>query len=306
MQSEFRYVSAVSESGSFSKAAQTLGITQPALSLAIQKIERELGAAIFDRTRHPLTVTAAGKIFIAAARKNLLIEEQMRREIAELKDLKKGTLRVGGSSYLMGYFLAPLLAEFSSNYPGVTLELVEGSADELVAMLSRGQIDVTFSCNPAAMTAFDHTRAFSDEILLAVSPLVALSPSLRKKALTSREVQEGTAKSKASVRLSEFAAVPFILLTPGNNLSTRAGDFFAAESLSPRVQLRVSQLATAEKLTGAFAAATFVSDRQAAHNDGLVYFRLNHKGTTRQFEALLPREGFVPYTAQAFVRLMQR
>ncbi len=103
MQQEHKYIYQVYKAGSFSKAARDLFMTQPALSIAVQKIETALGQQLFDRSCHPLALTEAGKIYIAAIAKAMELEQQMLQELEDLQNMQSGSLKIGGSHFLNAY-----------------------------------------------------------------------------------------------------------------------------------------------------------------------------------------------------------
>ena len=91
---QFQYVLTLAREGSFSKAADTLNITQPSLSQYIKKIEREVGITFFDRTNGDVRITDAGRVYIEAGRKILDIEHQMDIRFSELIEYCSGSLKV--------------------------------------------------------------------------------------------------------------------------------------------------------------------------------------------------------------------
>ena len=105
MQQEFEYIYEIYKSGSFSKAAENLYITQPALSMAVKKIEEAIGMSLFDRSTRPLTLTEAGKIYIASIDKFIAMEEDLNNQIHDIHELRSGSLTIGGSHYINAYIL---------------------------------------------------------------------------------------------------------------------------------------------------------------------------------------------------------
>ncbi|MEE1291915.1 MAG: LysR family transcriptional regulator, partial [Acutalibacteraceae bacterium] len=103
MEANMKYVYQLYLDRSFSKAAEHLYMTQPALSIAIKRVEAELGAELFDRSRHPLELTQAGEAYIATIRQIRHLEEELQREVDDLKQLGHGTLRLGGTHYINNY-----------------------------------------------------------------------------------------------------------------------------------------------------------------------------------------------------------
>ena len=113
MSPEMLYIYTIYQEGSFSRAASKLYLSQPALSIAIRKIENEIGMPLFDRQSKPLRLTAAGEIYIDTIKKELLLEQEQQQKISDLKNLTSGTVRLGGTHFLNAYILPEVLSDFS-------------------------------------------------------------------------------------------------------------------------------------------------------------------------------------------------
>lgn len=117
MQQEMKYIYTVYQKGSFSKAAESLYMTQPALSISIQKVETEIGMPLFNRDKKPLELTEAGKLYIEKIRQIMHLENELAQQLGDLTSLKTGNLRVGGSHYFNSYIMPPVIADFKKNGP---------------------------------------------------------------------------------------------------------------------------------------------------------------------------------------------
>lgn len=308
MRAEYDYISTIVQEGSFTRAAEKLFMTQPALSIAVRKIEKKAGMPLFERNSRPLRLTQAGEAYFRTIRKMQALENDLNREIQELKDLRTGILTIGGSHYILSYKIPHLLTAFVEKYPGIQLHLIEESSDTLLALLEKEELDLTFSCDPAVIQRHSHHyRAFRDQILLAVPRTVPLDGSVRSSALTGRDVRKGRAfrPDCPAVPLAQFRDLDFILLTPGNNLHQRCQVLFQHAGFTPRIRLMLSQLATAYHLAEHGFAAAFVSDAMVSEDtDSLLFFRLSDADCIRMFHALLPDRDFTPYAVRAFIRLL--
>ena len=305
MQLEMKYIYQVYLDGSFSKAAEHLYLTQPALSMSVQKIESGLGMPIFDRSTRPLSLTQAGQIYIETVRQTMFLEQEMEQQIEDIRDLHTGALCIGGSHYLNAYILPPVLAGFSRKYPGIRLELVEHSSARLSQMLSDRELDLTFSCDPKFLLNFVRYPAFHDHILLAVPEDDPVNDSLAGMWLSSQDVIEGAHLDQACpcVELGQFQDLEFLLLTVGNNLHDRGLQLFQEAGFEPKVKMEVSQLATAYHLAESALAATLVSDRLVSGDSRhLRYYKIDSALTQRVFYILLPERRYTSFAARAFIQ----
>ena len=96
---QIEYVLAVAEQRSFSKAAQKLYVTQPALSQYVMNIEKQLGVQLFDRSTSPIRLTQAGEAFVRSAEQIKVIEDNLMNELSDIAEIKSGSLKIGASTF---------------------------------------------------------------------------------------------------------------------------------------------------------------------------------------------------------------
>ena len=313
MQQEFEYIYEIYKSGSFSKAAENLYITQPALSMAVKKIEASIGMSLFDRSTRPLTLTEAGKIYIASIDKFIALEEDLNNQIHDIHELRSGSLTIGGSHYINAYILPEMMTKFNSMYPGIKLDLIEASSAVLADMLNERMIDLTFSCNDELISnfkGFTHP-AFCDYILLAVSKSIFH----HKSALSVKDILAGKYLKTdcPSIPFEEMKNLEYIILSEGNNLHDRAMKIFSEAGITkPKIKIEISQLATSYHLAKASFGAAFISDRLikiaaegSDKNFNLNFYRINSKTTQRLFYSVLPKRNYTSKTVKAFVKLFK-
>jgi len=145
---QLEYVVAVATHLSFSRAASECGVAQPTLSVQIQKLEKELGVYIFERSGSRVRLTEAGQELAERARKILLEASQLRELAAFRKKDPRGTLRLGIIPTIAPFLIPYVLPAFSREYPGVQVEIVEDKTETLVKMLNDNLIDVALLSTP--------------------------------------------------------------------------------------------------------------------------------------------------------------
>ena len=163
-----RYFLAVSRTGSFSRAADQLGIAQPSLSQQIQKLERELGVTLFDRLGRGLKLTAFGECLHQSAEKILREVEQSRTAIDCLKSEDSGVLKVGVIPTVLPYSLVKPIAAFQAKHPKVEITLIEAMTDELIEGLRRGELDLAILALPIRHNEIVCSELFREPLLAAV------------------------------------------------------------------------------------------------------------------------------------------
>ena len=162
-----RYFLAVAETGNFSRAARAVSVTQPTLSAGIAKLERELGARLFDRDRQRVALTPAGSRFLIRARRIAAEYEHALVELAE--PAEPSLLRVGVLNTIPTPLIGRALAAHHGR-SGEALELLDGSERDLAERLERGRIDV-------ALTAVrPHHARYQPEVLSRERYMMVLPP----------------------------------------------------------------------------------------------------------------------------------
>ena len=305
MEQDLEYIYAVCMAGSFSRAAENLHVTQPALSMAVKRVESAIGMSLFDRKARPVELTEAGKIYLEAIREITAIEDDMNAKIRDIHGLRTGNLCVGGSHFINTCILPGAMTEYSRKYPGIKLKLVEASSAYLAEMLADRLIDITFTCREDIIAAFPHYPAFRDHILLAVSP-ETLSLDC---ALSADDVIAGRhlAENCPCIPFEAMNELEYILLSEGNNLHDRAVKIFDGAGITPRVKIEISQLSTSYHLARSNFGAAFVSDRMiTAGEKGLNFYRIDSPVTEREFYSVLPRREYIPKSVRTFIDVIGR
>jgi len=160
---------AVAKEQSFSRAAQTLHRTQPAVSQAIRRLEAELGEPLFDRSSKDGTLTAAGRVLYDFAEQMLNLRQGAHRAIRELRDLQHGKLAISANEYTVMYLL-PVLTVFRARHPHIKVEVKRSLASRIASeVLGRGVELGVVSFKPVDQ-AVAAIPVVVDELALIVSP----------------------------------------------------------------------------------------------------------------------------------------
>lgn len=130
------------KTGSLTKAAKALYLTQPSVSHAIKQLEDSFGIALFYRNAKGVTLTPEGAILYSYIEQSHVYITLAEEKMAALKNLDSGELRIGGSDSLFKHYLLPYLEAFHDRHPGVRLHLHHGTTPEIIAFLKEGRIDL--------------------------------------------------------------------------------------------------------------------------------------------------------------------
>ena len=146
---QLRHARALTEEGSFARAARTLHITQPALSRSIQELERRTGIKLFDRAKGRIEPTDLGHVFMSQARQLLGHAEALDREVAGLRGTGTGSLVIGSGTFPTALYMSDALGAFLRRNPRVGIRLLNDNWVALVSALRRREVDFIVAAQPA-------------------------------------------------------------------------------------------------------------------------------------------------------------
>lgn len=220
---QIRYVLAVAETNSFTRAAEQCMVVQSALSRQIARLERELGARLFERTSRHVRITPAGEAFVTAARESLNAAERAAAEVASAVGEVRGRLALGLIPTVAAVDIPDALRRFRDEYPDVQLSIRVGASEDLTDQVRRGVIEVAFLGLPiTAQPQGVHARELARDRLVAV---VAPDHPLAQ---------------ESSVDLRRLSTEAFIDLPPNTAGRAQTDEAFAAAGLSRDVAFEVT------------------------------------------------------------------
>lgn len=199
---DLAYFAAIVRHGHVGRAAESLGLSQPALTKCVKRLEREVGALLLTRTPKGVHPTAAGESFLERARQIQLVADEAKREVADVRDGNAGTVRIGAGPSMIRRLLPAAFARMHRRAPGLAFRVVGGMNDSLIAMLRRGEIDLVLSALPRRAPEGIEQEVLDEEVVVVMAR--AGHPLLRKR----------------RVGLAELAAAQWVLPRPGT-LSVR-------------------------------------------------------------------------------------
>ena len=261
MLNEIRYVYAVYQERSFTKAAKKLFISQPALSSMVKKAEQEVGSPIFDRSTVPLTLTKEGEVYIRTIRQIMLLEKNLKAYFQDIQDLNTGHLSVGGSSFFCSFILPDIIGRFRARYPNISIDLLEGNVKELRKDLEDESLDLFIETSVKREDATLDTFFYRTEtILLAVPAQDPINQRLRAYQFSSADLDARSVPPAQvpPVPLQEFRDMPFVLLKEGNDLGARGTALCGEAGFAPKIAMLTDQILTAANIAANGVGAVFL------------------------------------------------
>ncbi|MEB3379065.1 LysR substrate-binding domain-containing protein [Flavobacterium psychrophilum] len=173
---QLQYVLAVAEHKNFTLAAEKCFVTQPTLSMQIQKVEEELSILIFDRTKKPIQLTDVGQKIVAQA-KNIVNEANRMQDIVAIeKGFIGGEFRIGIIPTIMPTLLPMFLNNFIKKYPKVKLIIEELNTSEIIKKLNNGQLDAAIAATPLNEDKIKEIVLYYEPFMIYIPEYHLLSP----------------------------------------------------------------------------------------------------------------------------------
>lgn len=166
---QLEVLAVVAEEKSFSRAAEVLHRTQPAISQAVQRLEQEIGEKLFDRSSKNGTLTLAGEVLLDYAKQMLNLRQTARNAIKEMRDLHHGKVTISANEHTV-FYLLPVIQEFRRLYPLVKIEVQRGVASRIPKEVLAREVElgvISFKPNDKSVNS---TPVLVDELTLIVSP----------------------------------------------------------------------------------------------------------------------------------------
>lgn len=218
---------ALARTRNFTRAAEELHVSQPALSRSIRKLEDQLGKPLFERRPREVVLTELGERLLGRAREILRMIDETLTEFSEAG--RNPRVRLGAIPTIAPYFLPRVLGGFSEVRPDIRVVVQEDTTDQLVRRCSQGELDVVILAFPVAAPLLQVEPLFEEELLLVMPAQHALA--------TSR-----------TVSISALERYPFVTLNEVHCLSENIASFCRRKSVQPVSMERTSQLVTVQEL----------------------------------------------------------
>jgi DNA-binding transcriptional LysR family regulator len=222
----------VADTGSFTRAAELLRLSQPAVSKSVRAMERQLSTPLFDRAHGAPTLTQAGTMLLARAHELFAVERAAEQELLALSGGRIGELRVAASTTVVTYVLPAFLARFQRAHPEAKLRVLHANTRDVARALLERRVEVALVEGPVQHEQLELVPWKADELVVICSP-----------------DHEMARRSRVPVR--ELADLPFIVRERGSGTRRVADEALCAHGVVLRVAL---QLASTEAIKQAVAA----------------------------------------------------
>jgi len=310
METRLKYVYEVYRTGSFTKAAQKLYISQPSLSAMVKKAEIELGSAIFERTSSHLELTEEGKAYIEFIQQSLQNEASLDEKLSDIRNLSKGRIRVGGSNYVLSSIIPGILKQIIFRHPGIQIELVEEGSFVLHKLLENGELDLVIDSFEDENNTFACYKLLEERILLAVPKSNPINRELESFQIKRDHILKRNYEDLCLPQGQTEALLhePFVLLKAENNMHQHAVNTFRRYGIQPNVRLFLDQLVTSLQYTEAGLGCSFVTDtlfRYGNRENNVCLYAFNSNKIRRNMSIVHKRNKYVSNASRMFIHAAQ-
>jgi LysR family transcriptional regulator, cyn operon transcriptional activator len=282
-----RYLKAVADHGSFTRAAAALHVSQPALSQQIRELEQRMGVHLLDRGGRTVRPTDVGEAYLRHVRRALDELEVGGRAIRDVQDLSSGALRLGFTPSFAIYLLGPLIRRYRDRFPGILLTITEMAQEEIELALGTDALDVGL--------AFSDVLAEDVEWLPLHAERLSLIMGQRHPAANGNREMDAAA----------LAAEPLALLGPSFATRAMVDRYLRRNGVHPHVAVEANSIAAIVEIVRLAGLATILPETVAQEQRGLCVVRLKPAIDSRRVALLQRRGGYRSAASRAFVTVAQ-
>lgn len=246
----FHYIRTIAETGSISRAAEKLYISQPSLSQLLKSVEKKVGAPLFDRGSQPMRLTTIGKKYLETAQRITELDTEFHRYVEDELGCAQGDLIVGSSPFRSTYFLAAFLPQFQEKYPGIRLQLAEHTSKRLEESVLSGDVDLIIATQPVNTDAFAFAELYSEEMVLVLPANHELSKT--------HHLPQDCHGTLPILPIELLKDTPFIQMHSEQKLHQQLLNICAEAGFTPKIYLQTRSMETALTLASAGLGATLL------------------------------------------------
>jgi aminoethylphosphonate catabolism LysR family transcriptional regulator len=271
---QLRAFEAVARTGSFSRAAQELSVTQPAVTVQVRQLERQCGVRLFDRVGRRVLLTEPGRTLLQYAQRIFLLAGEAEEALGLARGLKAGRLRVIASLTSAAYYLPPLLSAFKRRYPEIQVQVAADNSRRVAERILGLEDDLGVLTGEPRHPSLVLEPFCEDPLVLILPPQ---HPWARRR----------------SVSLRELGDQPLILREPGSATRALIEQRMAEEGVPLRVVMELASneaIKRSVEMGNGLALISAAIARREVEGGYLAILRVREPGLVRQFHLIYHRE----------------
>ncbi|MGB7069224.1 MAG: LysR family transcriptional regulator [Pyrinomonadaceae bacterium] len=283
---QLEVLATVAREKSFSRAADVLDRTQPAVSQAIRRLETELGEKLFDRSSKDGTLTSAGEVLLDYAQQMLNLRNSAENAIREMADLHQGKVSISANEHTV-FYLLPVIEEFRLRHPLVKIEVRRGVASRIPKEITGREVElgvISFMPNDPSLIS---VPVLTDELLLIVGPSHRL-------------------RTKSTVQVRELADEIFIAHNAPSPYRRRVIETFEKHRVRLNIAIELPSLEAIKRLVSRNVGVALIPKLSAEHEVArgeLVGISVNEMKLERKLNFIYRKNSVLSHAAEAFLEI---
>ncbi|MGL5270390.1 MAG: LysR family transcriptional regulator [Selenomonadaceae bacterium] len=249
---QLEYFRALAHINHFTQAAESVSLSQPALSRSISKLEKELGVPLFNRIGKKIQLTAYGSAFLTHTERALQAIENGKQALADLAAPDQGVVHLSFLHSLGTYLIPMLLSNFKNQYPKIQFKLNQKNSARLTEQLVEGAIDLCLCSTLMTTDTLGWVSLYSEELFIILPTSHPLA-------------------NRRTLRLEEIAEEPFITFKPLYGLRLLSDQFFETASIRPKITFEGDEIMTVASLVAANLGVALIPKIPGLENLDLVF-----------------------------------
>ena len=308
---EFYYIKEVASQRSFSKAAKVLGISQPALSNYIKKIEENMGILLFDRSVSPIEITEFGKAYLNYANEIIQETDKMNNIMWDLQNLKRGSIKLGSIASFSSTYLPGPVTTFHRKYPGIYIEIIEGRVTDLSEKCMVGEVDMYLTDADIDNEMFDKEILFDEQLIMAVPKDFEINHRIKDYRVPVEEIVKGNLRDEKykSLDLNIVKEQDFVFLNENLPIRHMVDQMFKNAEIQPNVVMQIPQTMTGLSMAIAGVGIFFVAENTIKYNnfkEHPYYYKVGSDRETIRTMCIAYKKGkYISNAARKFIEILK-
>jgi LysR family transcriptional activator of glutamate synthase operon len=281
---QLRVFREAAKSGGFTRASETLHLSQSTISVHIKQLEDELGCSLFLRTKKRVYLNEAGQLLLQYVERIFQEIKNAEMAVQELNQLERGTIRLGSGATTVTYLLPQILGAYQRKYPHVELVVVTGSSEGLAQALHQQTLDLAVVMEPVLPAlAIEIVPLLKEELVFVVRSAHPLA-------------------SKRWLSVEDIAGVPFISFLRGSAMQNRVDEHFSQMGITPRIAMEMENVESIKALVRAGLGIAVLPVCCVAGSQGAMIrvMRMRKFRMERELALALPKSSILPRSIRWF------
>ncbi|MDE5416225.1 LysR family transcriptional regulator [Alkalihalobacterium chitinilyticum] len=278
---QLEYFQKVAQVEHFTRAAEELFISQPALSRSIARLEKDLGVPLFERSGRTVKLNRYGRMFLSRVNESLQLIEDGKQELTDIVHPDHGQIALSFLHTLGSHLVPDLIGQYRKTFPHVKFQLFQSTADVLIEQLTTGEVDLCLTSAPVQTVGFHWEKLFSEKLYIIVPKSHRLA-------------------ARKGIKLEEIANEPFIGFKEGVGLRTITDQLCQDAGFTPNITFEGQEVSTVNGLVSAGLGVSLIPERKGLDETEVSKIEVLDYECTRSIGIAWVESRYIPQVVQQF------